>query len=461
MPQIAALIVLIIIAYLLWTDLQVDHSTSHAVWIPLLWMFLAGSRSVSQWLELGAPVDPMQVYMEGSPVDAAAYAALIIAGTAVLLRREIDWGFLLKRHRWVWFYFLFCALSILWADDSFVSLKRWVKALGSVVIALVLLTEERPIEAIGTVIRRLAFVTVPLSILFIKFYPDLGRAYHMGAPMYTGAATSKNGLGQICLISGIYFSWSLIFRWREEIEKRIPIFTGVHGIPHVVVSVLFLVLTAWLFYMADSATSLMCWIVVLVLFLAGRVPAVASEPRKFVVYGAIAITLLGVLEVSFGISDAIITSLGRSKDLTTRVPMWEMLLNLDMNPMLGVGYESFWSGDRMIQIWRTHPGIIQAHNGYLDLYLNVGLIGLMLFLICIVAGFTEAVKDLESEYAGALLRIAFMAAVILNNWTEATIKPVSNLFVILLLGVMGGSTWEEHEDDSEAALDAESRQGWS
>ncbi len=441
MPQLATLVCVLFILYLFWSDCREDTDTSNAVWIPLIWMFLAGSRYLSQWLDLGGGVNPFQVYQEGSPIDSAIFGALIVAGVTILYRRGLDWGRLLVQYKWICFYFLFCALSIVWSDDSFVSFKRWIKALGDVIMVLVILTEERPYEAVGTLLRRLAFVILPLSVLFIKFYPDLGRAYHMAAPMYTGVATSKNSLGQICLISGIYFSWSLIFRWHDEIEKG--------GVPRVAVTLLFLVLIAWLFYMADSATSVTCWLVVLGFFLAGRVPALANEPRKFVLSGAIVIALIVVLEYTFGISNAIITSLGRSPDLTTRVPMWEMLLSLGTNPLIGAGYESFWSGERFNSIWRAYPGIIQAHNGYVDLYLNLGIIGLLLIVSSIIIGIANAFRKLESDYAIALLRIAFIIAVVLNNWTEATIKPVSNMFIILLFGIMDVSDRDGLEEESD------------
>jgi O-antigen ligase len=155
------------------------------------------------------------------------------------------------------------------------------------------------------------------------------------------------------------------------------------------------------------------------------------------------------LELSAEISNWIIEGLGRSKDLTTRVPMWELLLKMNTNPLIGVGYESFWSGVRFDHIWRQFPGIIQAHNGYLDLYLNIGAIGLLLLLISIADGFAAAIKELESDYATSLLRVAFIIAVVLNNWTEATIKPVSNMFVLLLWGIVDGSSLVEPMEDNE------------
>jgi hypothetical protein len=53
-------------------------------------------------------------------------------------------------------------------------MKRWVKDLWNPIMALVILTERRPYEAVGVVLRRLNLLLLPLSILFIKYYLELG-----------------------------------------------------------------------------------------------------------------------------------------------------------------------------------------------------------------------------------------------------------------------------------------------
>jgi hypothetical protein len=214
--QLALLICILIILYLFWVDRKKIEGVSRAIWIPLIWMFFGASRYVSQWLNLGAPADTMDIYLEGNPVNAASFLILIVAGIMVLLRRRLNWGELLTKNTWIWLLFIFGIISFLWADYPFVSFKRWIKTLGNVIMVLVILTEKRPYEAIGVIFRRLAFICLPLSVLFIKYYPELGRAYHRGMPMFTGVAGTKNGLGQICLLSGIYFSWHMLLsRWKK------------------------------------------------------------------------------------------------------------------------------------------------------------------------------------------------------------------------------------------------------
>src|SRR3990170_2736646 len=252
MPLLATVICAVFVLYLFWVDAK-RTDISKALWIPLIWMFLAGSRFVSQWLNFGvampaaATMDAYRdAYLEGSPLDRAVFAALIAAGVIALLRRRLDWGRLLRQNGWIWLFFLFAAVSIAWSQYPLVSSRRLLKAVGNVIMALVILTERHPYVAVGAVLRRLAFLTLPLSVVLIKYFPDLGRDYHRGLPIFTGVATAKNGLGQLCLLAGIYCCWSLFHRPAQPLRLGGPL--------RIRVEVVLLVLIAWLLTMANSAT---------------------------------------------------------------------------------------------------------------------------------------------------------------------------------------------------------------
>ena len=316
LPQLAILISFFLIAYFFWADNKGGGGSSQALWIPLIWMFLGGSRFPSQWLDLGAPLSPM-ASLEGSPTDSAVFLALILGGVATLIRRPINWGGLFRKNIWIWLYFLLGAFSILWSDYPFVTLKRLIKALGNVVMVLIILTDQRPYEAIGVILRRFTFLLIPLSFVFIKYYPDLGRAYHMGVAMFTGVTTHKNSLGQICLISGIYFSWSLLLNLRKRTDSvRIHYFTFI----------VMLFMITWLLYLANSATSNACLVVAACILVIGRQTTMARQPNRILYLTVFSIFLFGLLQVLVNISETLIVMLGRRPDLTTRIPMWEDLI---------------------------------------------------------------------------------------------------------------------------------------
>jgi exopolysaccharide production protein ExoQ len=434
MSQLATLICLLFILYLLWIDRKSTRKVSGAVWIPLAWMFFAGSRYASQWLNLESSSAPTveQLYVEGSPLDRNVFLLLILGGVWVLKRRRIDWSGLFARNAWICLFFLFAALSVLWADDPFVSFKRWIKGVGNMVMVLIILTEPRPIEALGLVLRRLGYLLIPLSVLFIKFYPDLGRSYHMGNAMYTGVAFQKNSLGQLCLVVGIYFFWEFLFgRGRAETSGKQL---------HYSIYLIMLAMTAWLLYMAQSATAIACMAMIAGFFLACRIPVLARRPKRLVGFGMVFLFLAGFLEFAFDIKDSLIRILGRRPDLTDRTPVWELVLGKADSPLIGAGYESFWSGERLLKIWASmgtgSGGIIQAHNGYIEVYLSLGIIGLVLLLSSIGSGLVRSLRCLETEFAYGVLRISFILFVVVSNYTEASFKPVNNLFVLLLFGMI-------------------------
>src|SRR5262249_20619080 len=113
------------------------------LWVPLIWMFLAGSRYVSQWLSLRGPSLSAEAYSEGSPVDRIVFFSLVAIGAFILSCRDIDWGKLFAENKWLVLYLLYCLSSIFWADEPFVLFKRWIKDLGNPIMALLILTEQR------------------------------------------------------------------------------------------------------------------------------------------------------------------------------------------------------------------------------------------------------------------------------------------------------------------------------
>lgn len=428
-PQLAALICAIFILYLFRLDLKKKiDGVSRAIWIPLIWMFITGSRFVSHWLNLGSPVMSAEAYLKGSPVDRAIFLILIFSSVVILVRRRLNWSELFTQNAWIWLLFIFGAISFFWSDYPFVSFKRWIKTLGVVSMALVILTEERPYEAIGVILRRLAFLMLPLSVLFIKYYPNLGRAYHVtGTAMFTGVACQKNGLGQICLLSGIYFCWELLLNRREEIESGRRL--------HYSIYLILLPMIAWLLYMANSATSLACMVVAICLLLVGRLPAVSREPRRILILCVACVVLFGIMEFFFDVKDTTITMLGRRPDLTTRVPMWEDLLTMVKNPIVGYGWKSFWLGARQ-EILYERWGVQNTHNGYLETYLNLGLVGLFFLVGWILLGLRKVSRHLVTDYPAALLRLCFIVVVVLYNWTETTFYGIGNMWMIFILGTI-------------------------
>lgn len=412
-PAIAAAFCAILIVGLFWLDRDEKAKSSMTNWIPVVWLWIVCSRSMGQWLHIGAPVESVDQVMDGSPVDRLVFACLLAIGLIVLFNRTRQVGRLLRANGPIVFFFLYCALSLLWSDFPALAFKRWIKALGDLVMVLIVLTDHDPLAAFKRVWARLAYILIPLSILFIKYFPDLGMSYNFwtGGPTYTGVTTNKNTLGAICLCFGLAALWRFITVCaNKEVTGRIR---------QMIATAIILAMVLRLFQLMDSMTSFSCFLMASVLILATNNRAVSRRP--VVVHLVMAAMLAVSVSVLFlGIGPGVLKTIGRNPTLTDRTELWAQLLNLVQNPFLGTGFESFWLGPRLQELWRLNtwkPN--QAHNGYLEVFLNLGWVGVALLMVVLAAGYRTALRAWRNNDSAGSLRLAYFFVGLVFNFTEA------------------------------------------
>jgi O-antigen ligase len=439
-----------LIFYLLWIDRKNHEDVSKAIWIPFVSLLFAGSREISFWLSYWFNIGSYSGSIaEGNAIERLFHTTLLLLGIAVLIKRKINWPEMLKGNIFIVLYFAFGLMSIAWSDFPFVALKRLIKTGSTLVMVLVVLTEAKPYVALGTILRRLAIIFLPLSILFIWYYPALGKSYHSysGTQWFTGVSGNKNGLGAICLVSGIYLTWKFFAsRWSSEVVGE-----KLRFLLYITLSPILI----WLLYKANSATSLACLLIAVCIFVIARQKFVVSFPWRLIVICLGSVILYGTLESMFDIKNTIIAMLGRRPDLTTRIPMWQDLLSTVQNPLVGYGYESYWLGDRLAYIqknWGTE--IIQAHNGYIETYINTGAIGVTLLVLWILTGFKKISKRLITNYWVAVLQFCLVLVVCFYNYTEACFYGVGMLWFLFLFSTMDSS-------DQTILLNGAQPNGWS
>src|SRR5713226_6086364 len=219
-PQIATLVFVVGIAGLFLLDRNRQAQTSTALWLPVIWLWIFGSREISLWmtaLRNGESVAYGDTYLDGSPIDRMVYSVLMLIGIIVLVRRGAKASRLLQANLPILLFFLYCAVSVLWSDHSDIALKRWVKSLGDLIMVMIVLTERDWLVAMKRLLARIAFLLIPLSILLIKYYPSIGKSFkHYGTPIYMGVTTNKNILGVVCLLCGLGSLWRFLGAYRDH-----------------------------------------------------------------------------------------------------------------------------------------------------------------------------------------------------------------------------------------------------
>lgn len=385
------------------------------------------SRPISFWFVSGSNQN-IDYYMEGSPVDRFVYILLIVMSLVVLFRRSVYLLNVLRNNWAIFLFFLYCAVSITWSDYPYISFKRWIKAIGSYSVILIILSENNPTEAIKTVIRRCALVLIPLSVCFIKYFPSIGRGYSewTGEVMYRGVTGNKNLLGNLCLVTSLFLLSDLVntLGKQRKYEKNI----------NFLITIIVLIMTLWLIYIADSATSSICLLIGFAIIAGSKLDFFRRHSKHVAVYIVILFLIYYLLDTNFNITEIIIAGMGRNITLTDRTIIWDTVLNMGTNPWIGTGYESFWLGSRMAHLKEIFPFTInQAHNGYIEIFLNLGYIGLLFLSFVIFSGFLNASKKMAENYNGSVLCLAIISVLLFYNVTEAAFKDIHSLWNLFIL----------------------------
>jgi exopolysaccharide production protein ExoQ len=391
---------------------------------PSLWYMVVASRPIGVWLSIwGIPMPGGGDATEGSIIDALFFLVLTIIGIYSLSRRQFNWGQMLSYNPSLTALFAFMALSILWSQYPFVSFKRYIKVVGSVTMAVVVLTNNQPFEAILTVLRRCLYVHLPMSIICVKYFRNLGVAYDWSGASnaWQGISTSKNTLGQVAMLGVLCFYWDVRNQWGESKWRNLH--------------VLYLLMAIYLMKGSEDAISVtsvsVCIFTMLVFLRLQSLRHRIASARLFVLvvfFGTIALVILIITHsiVMFSedsIFGEMITKFGRDITLTDRTYIWhDVYAAASRNPLLGVGFGGFWIG-RMANIpWNMRMTWVlgQAHNGYIDTYLQIGLIGVGLLAAAIITSMRRLLDSMNDDFNLACFRITMFLAILYINLTEST-----------------------------------------
>jgi O-antigen ligase len=268
-------------------------------------------------------------------------------------------------------------------------------------------------------------VFIPFSLVLIKYLPEYGRAYgrHNGAEYWTGVTAGKNMLGVLCAVSAFLTATAL---WRYGRGSR-----GTPERRQANADVGILLLSIYLLVGpgggAYSATSIVITVVGLVTFWClRRSPKIA----RAVVTNLKAIVILSVLlYLVFGslISGEVSAVLNRSPDLTSRTTdIWPIVMAVaNRHPILGTGYGNGWGVGGELSIL---TGVEEAHNGYLDIYLQLGIVGCIVLFFFFMHWCSRIQKVFKDDVQSGIIETCFLLMVLIYNLSETA-------FFDLYLGV--------------------------
>jgi exopolysaccharide production protein ExoQ len=426
-PSVALLLWAVLLVGLLCLDRGREPKNSAALWVPVIWLFFLGSRGPSMWLGTSEVSDRAQALEEGNPLDRAVVLVLILLVIGILASRSFRWSNFIAQNFALALFLAFTLSSVAWSDFPVATFKKWFRDLGAYLVVMVVLSDRRPLEAVRTVLRRLCYLLIPLSIVLIKYYPYLGKTFSSwGGQEYTGVSTSKNMLGALCLVSGIFFFWDITALWHQRSKAHVR--------PVILVDFAFIGMTLWLLNVSQSTTSTICLAIGCLVIAGAHSEFGRRHPGWIKALAPMSFFLYLILTVGFGLGGRLNEAVGKSADMSDRTRIWQVVLSAPINPVLGTGYQTFWVGPRTQWVWARLSGnnIMEAHNGYIQIYLDLGLIGVFFLFVFLIATYRKICERLKPLTPLGSLSLGLWTLLLFYNITEASFE-VNLLLVVFLL----------------------------
>lgn len=342
-----------------------------------------------------------------------------IGALLVVLRWRLAWALVRQINPFLLLIVVWIFASVLWSFDPALSLRRAIKILGmGLVVFGCFLVSWTPMSAIR-VLRTASALLIFGSILFVILQPRYG--IHQGylevnlKGAWRGVTTHKNALGILCAMSTILWThaWatrdSSLLRCLLALGATVVCLVGCKSTTGMVTSVFTGALMIYLLRMPPTWRSLAFLLPVIV----------------------VPLGLLSLLFVFTGIptvSEAIGAAtggVGKDAGFTGRDLIWSAVLTeVAKHPWLGTGYNAFWiatdlsspSAD-VIRTIKFAP--LQAHNGYLEILNELGMIGLLLLFGFLATQFWQMAKLFQLDRRVAAFGITYMVYDLLLNISES------------------------------------------
>jgi exopolysaccharide production protein ExoQ len=277
---------------------------------------------------------------------------------------------------------LLAPLSALWSQDPANSIRRGVFLLLGTLFAFYLVRRFSAMD-LGQVLVITGICAGVVGIMVSVLLPQFGRDTFNGGA-WQGIFRSKNGCAQVMIFLTTP-AVSLTFSSRKKNRLRYFLF----------------VLTAFLIVMSRAKTS---WLLTpIYLVQVGFLSWLAKINRRDAMFILLTSTIvIFVVVVSFPyILPIILGLLGKDPSISGRLPLWQStMISGAKRPLLGYGYSAFWRGMRgeSLNVYLAiHFEIYQAQNGILELWLELGAVGVFLMIASFVSALRDAITCLQRD----------------------------------------------------------------
>jgi len=345
----------------------------------------------------------------GGPAIQLVYAVFYMYFTALLVVRFRTSLAVLIQEKWIFILWLWAFASTVWSPLPGTTLRRTIGLLGTTAVGLFVATRFEPRQQLR-ILAHCVGLTAAASLVACLLFPDYAIAQ---TGEWTGVFYQKNALGHMMAL-GIFSYTFLLFGQRRG---RL-------------VSILGIALCAGMLLMSKSVTALIVCTLMLIVLRFRKLLVLRS--RALIGFAAAFLTItipLGIYALRH--AGDILRLLGRDATLTGRVPLWNAVLDeISTRPWTGFGYSAFWFTPEAARVqailgWpMTH-----SHDGYLEITLALGLIGLTLTVITLVSNIFRGIHVTRgAETIFDFWPLFYLIFTVADNITESWFMAANSLF---------------------------------
>lgn len=339
-------------------------------------------------------------------------------------------------------FILFSLVSILWSENWTATLHRSLIFTFATLTA-VFLGLRYLIRGLLQTLSWVGAIIVIASLLMVLLNPEVGKysiaSFYKGA--WRGIFWNRNQLGNILsLFNLIFLLYFFLLKYKNAPVKKL------------FALVFYILSLAEIFYAKSASGYILTLLLHFVLgaaFLWLYVRDRLSPSHYYVILFFLAFAVIGIiLNLDF-----VLGLFNRTPTFTGRVPMWAILLRdvFPQNPWLGVGFGTIWSNVNFRLKMRDLTGwgfpLVIGDNGFLDLLLNLGVIGLLLFLLNYVKAWVGAgwffLRKLSLEGSFPFI---FMVFTLFANLTFSLFMETEVFIWMIIVALMVISTRKKNDN---------------
>jgi O-antigen ligase len=283
--------------------------------------------------------------------------------------------------------FLWAQLSVLWSSNPLITEQRWLKVLIYVLIIINIFQTSSPVITLRKILYIFSWICAGSSLILILFFKPYGFINYGDGYLPCGIFAHKNGLG--IFAASMILLIATTFVWPKQ--------SGLKKLPNDY-KILFCIL--FIEMVISKAMDVICGFIISIIIIL-LLQCAKEIPRKPLVFpllffGISSIILPVMTFVNFidftGLSNVILNAIGKDSTFSGRTDLWPVLLSIGIKYHLILG-----SGFGVFFIFMEKAGLMEymnwvmahAHNTYLQIFLELGIIGTVIILIMLISVFVN------------------------------------------------------------------------